>query len=73
MEGIARKYLNRYDMVFLLEPLNVQSNNGFRLKQDIASRKKHYAILKSIYPQYVEIPTAPIDERLKLILNKLLS
>ncbi len=72
VESIAKKYLKRYDVVFLLEPLNVQSNDGFRSERDVANRRKHYAILKRIYPKFVEIPVASVDERLEWILDELL-
>ena len=71
IENIAKKYLNRYNIIFLLKPLNVKSDDNFRSKRDIAKRLKHHAILKTIYPRFIEIPVAPVEERLKLILTKI--
>ena len=66
---LAKNNLNRYDVIFLLEPLNVPSNNGFRSKRDIVERTKHHEILKSIYQKYVEVPVTTISRRLDIILS----
>jgi nicotinamide riboside kinase len=68
----AKNNLSRYDVIFLLEPLNVPSNNGFRSRRDIIERRKHHEILKRIYPKYVEIPPLTVQEGVELILSYLL-
>ncbi len=74
ISGIVRRYIDRYDVVFLLQPLNVYVDDGFRSLRDIAERSKHYEILKKIYNnRFTELPATTAEKRVERILNEILS